>query len=562
MTATPHGSPGNLKILVADDDPLTRRLVRAALEVDGFEVISVRDGNEGLERFREQAPDLVLTDYSMPGMSGAEFTRRIRALSSEGPAGPSVPVVVFTGHGEAEVLKECLEAGAVDFLIKPFTIQELRLRIRATAELVAAQASRAAREAEERDEIAVVKHMLNRLLEPGKAALPRGFVMETMATRRINGDICTYRGGAAGIHFGMVCDPMGHGLMAGISGIPTLDVFNALAARNFPLPSILEEINEKLIHLLPVGRFSCAVLFRMDWHSGEFFVINSAMPDALVLRADGSVARFPSTGIPLGIQKDLGSPAVGRARMAPGDCFFACSDGLTDIVDEGQIIGIFRDCGLDGFTDRLRGLVEQRIGNLDLADDVSWCLWPFQPGHAAPASSGTRLPPENHEGQAMDLRLRFHPGIPAYQEMGSTLVGFLSRHGVSQSMAQNLALLLSEAIINAVDHGVLELDSALKEDDFERYDLERRSRLETCGQVPIELQVSLRLGPDGICSRLLVRVADPGKGFDWRRYLAHMAETPDTLSGRGLLLLQALGRDLAFNETGSEVSFGLYASQE
>lgn len=547
---------------MADDDPVTRRLVRAALEVDGFEVIPARDGEEGLDRFREHAPDLVLTDYSMPGMSGAEFTRRIRALSGEGPAGPSVPVVVFTGHGEVEVLKDCLEAGAADFLIRPFTIQELRLRIRATAELVAAQARRAAREAEERDEIAVAKHMLGRLLEPGKAALPRGFVMETLATRRINGDICTYRAGAPGIHFGMVCDPMGHGLMAGISGIPTLDVFNALAARNFPLPSILEEINGKLLHLLPVGRFSCAVLFRMDWHTGECSVINAAMPDALVFRAGGSVVRFPSTGIPLGIQKDLGSPVAGRVRMAPGDCFFACSDGLTDIVDETQIIEVFRSGGFEGFAERLRGLVEQRIGNLDLADDVSWCLWPFQPGQV-PADTGMSaeksLPPDIRGGRTLDLCLRFPPSLPAYQEMGSTLAGFLSRHGVSRSMAQNLALLLSESIINAVDHGVLELDSAIKEEDFERYDLERRSRLEACGQETIELQVTLHLRPDGICSRLLARVADPGRGFDWRR---HLAGAPDTRSGRGLLLLKALGRDIAFNETGSEVCFSLFGSVE
>ncbi|WLT30257.1 response regulator [Geothrix sp. PMB-07] len=559
MTAAPLNAAHGLKILVVDDDPITRRLVRAALEMDGFEVILARDGKEGLAFFQAQAPDLVLTDYSMPGMSGAEFTQRIRALSAEGQTRTTVPVVVFTGHGEVEVLKDCLEAGAEDFLIKPFTIPELRIRIRATAELVAAHASQAAREAEERDEIAVVKHVLNRLLEPGKASLPRGFVMETLATRRINGDICTYRAGAPGIHFGMVCDPMGHGLMAGISGIPTLDVFNALAARNFPLLSILEEINEKLIHLLPLGRFSCAVLFRMDWHTREFFVINAAMPDAFVLRGDGAVVKFPSTGIPLGIQKDLGAPAVGRVRMAPGDCFFACSDGLTDIVDEAQILDTFRSGGLEGFTGRLRALVEQRIGNLDLADDVSWCLWPFEPDWAVPAASEQRTTPEVLEGRTLDLCLRFHPNVPAYQEMGSTLVGFLGRHGVSRSMAQNLALLLSETIINAVDHGVLQLDSALKEVDFERYDLERRSRLKACGHEALELQVSLHIRPDGVCSHLLARMADPGRGFDWRQYLADMADTPDKLSGRGLLLLKALGQDLTFNEAGNEVCFSLHA---
>jgi CheY-like chemotaxis protein len=227
------------KILVVDDDPVTRAFVKAALTADGFQVLLAASGPEGLEVFHTQAPDLILTDYAMPGMTGAELTRRIHASLREhqGDLPVFVPIVVFTAQGEPEVLKDCLEAGAIEFLTKPFNVTELRTRIRAIAELAAIHSGLLAREAEELDEISMIKRMLDRILEPGRASLPPGFYMETMATRRINGDVCTYHGGAPGIHYGLLCDPMGHGLMAGISEIPTVEAFRPMRTGTCPCPA-------------------------------------------------------------------------------------------------------------------------------------------------------------------------------------------------------------------------------------------------------------------------------------------------------------------------------------
>ena len=115
-------SSGN--ILVVDDEPQIRRVMRMALSSQGFEVIEARSGEEGLEKFRDHLPDLVLLDLNMPGIGGLETCRRIR-LGSE------VPIIVLTVRSKEEEKVEALDAGADDYVTKPFGMKELLARIRA-----------------------------------------------------------------------------------------------------------------------------------------------------------------------------------------------------------------------------------------------------------------------------------------------------------------------------------------------------------------------------------------------------------------------------------------------
>jgi anti-sigma regulatory factor (Ser/Thr protein kinase) len=206
-------------------------------------------------------------------------------------------------------------------------------------------------------------------------------------------------------------------------------------------------------------------------------------------------------------------------------------------------------------------LMDQRISDRELADDVSWCIWPFQAEEKEGPVPTVSTVSVGAEETAMNLRLSFDPRAFDYDDLGPNLVGFLGRQGVPIDVSQILALLLSEAIVNAVDHGVLGLDSALKAVSFDTYHVKRQARLATGGLAMVDLQVVVHLGLDKSFSHLEVHVSDPGLGFDWRQWLAGMHDASDRPYGRGLLLLQTLARDLAFNEAGNEVSFSLYASE-
>ncbi len=112
------------KILVVDDDPQIRRVMKATLVAQGYEVTEARTGEDALEAVRRELPNLVLLDMNMPGMGGLEACRTLSAASD-------VPVIILSVRNSEKDKVAALDAGADDYVTKPFGIQELLARIRA-----------------------------------------------------------------------------------------------------------------------------------------------------------------------------------------------------------------------------------------------------------------------------------------------------------------------------------------------------------------------------------------------------------------------------------------------
>ncbi len=112
------------KILVVDDEPQIRRMMRITLSGSGYLVYEARSGEEALEKFRAHLPDLVILDLNMPGVDGLEVCRELRL-------GSDVPVIILTVRNAESEKVEALDAGADDYVTKPFGMQELLARIRA-----------------------------------------------------------------------------------------------------------------------------------------------------------------------------------------------------------------------------------------------------------------------------------------------------------------------------------------------------------------------------------------------------------------------------------------------
>src|SRR6202790_234567 len=115
----------NATILVVDDEPQLRRVMLATLTDLGYVVMTATSGEEALEKFRHEPPDLVLLDLNMPGMGGLETCRALRA-------GSDVPIVILSVRNAERDKVEALDAGADDYVTKPFGIQELLARVRAS----------------------------------------------------------------------------------------------------------------------------------------------------------------------------------------------------------------------------------------------------------------------------------------------------------------------------------------------------------------------------------------------------------------------------------------------
>ena len=113
------------RILVVDDEPQLTRVLRTGLKSRGYDVRAAADGLAGFEAFNDWHPDLVITDLAMPNVDGLELCRRVRAVSQ-------VPIIVLSAKGEEKTKVEALDLGADDFITKPFGIDELLARVRAS----------------------------------------------------------------------------------------------------------------------------------------------------------------------------------------------------------------------------------------------------------------------------------------------------------------------------------------------------------------------------------------------------------------------------------------------
>lgn len=116
------------KVLIIDDEYYTRKVVRTLLQSVGVEHIrDAADGPSGLEAIRTLMPDIVLLDWEMPGMDGAEFTRRVRSPRTF--PYPNVPIIMLTGHGQRSRVLEAVRLGVHEFLLKPVSGGALLTRI-------------------------------------------------------------------------------------------------------------------------------------------------------------------------------------------------------------------------------------------------------------------------------------------------------------------------------------------------------------------------------------------------------------------------------------------------
>jgi two-component system response regulator MprA len=114
-----------VRILVVDDEPSVRDALDRALRMDGYKVQLAADGQQALDQLAEQAPDAIVLDLLMPEVDGLEVCRRIRA------AGDRIPVLMLTARDGVPDRVKGLDAGADDYLVKPFALEELSARLRA-----------------------------------------------------------------------------------------------------------------------------------------------------------------------------------------------------------------------------------------------------------------------------------------------------------------------------------------------------------------------------------------------------------------------------------------------
>jgi len=119
-------SAGQPSVLIVEDEPSQREVLAYNFEAEGFSVRTAADGEEGLLLISEEAPDLIMLDWMMPGVSGIEICRRLKARSET----RNIPVIMLSARSEDVDKVRGLETGADDYVVKPYSIAELMARVR------------------------------------------------------------------------------------------------------------------------------------------------------------------------------------------------------------------------------------------------------------------------------------------------------------------------------------------------------------------------------------------------------------------------------------------------
>jgi len=556
MAAATTSSAAQLSVLVADDNPADRMILGRLVERLGHKVYLAENGRLAVELFAERQPDIVLLDALMPVMDGFEAARLIKQQAGE----DLVPIIFLTSLTETDALVQCLEAGGDDFLTKPYNpvildakirafrrMREMHQTLQSQRDVIAAQHASLVHDQE------LAKIIFDRVAHSG-ALSHRSLRYLQSAYAMFNGDILLAANRPSGEMHLLLGDFTGHGLSAAIGAMPLAEVFYAMTAKGFSLRDILVELNDKLSTILPVGIFCCAALIEVNPDKGLVEVWNGGLPEVIILGRSGELMqRIASTHLPLGVaamQRFNAEPVV--MAMRAGERLLCWTDGV--IESRNQTGELFGEEGvhevLDAYVghpgkvfDGLLNALERFHGSPE--DDVS-LLQVVMPDRVDHSSAAFRAPALASPLQDWRLGYTYRANSIREQNPLPFLLSRLLDVPGLRPQAGALFTVLSELYSNALEHGLLQLDSAWKQDSdgFALYYHERGERLRKLDEGWI--RISLDHSPTAEGGLLHIECEDSGNGFD-------PACAEADYAGRGLALITALARQVEVDAAGSRV---------
>jgi sigma-B regulation protein RsbU (phosphoserine phosphatase) len=411
---SPDAMTGSVRVvLIVDDSRLQLRIMTTMLKRWGLKVLEATSGPEALDICAKEEPDLVLSDWMMPGMDGLEFCRQFRAMKRDKYG----YFILLTSKSEKGEVAQGLDAGADDFLTKPVNSHELRARINAGARVLSME-----RELNEKNR--QVSEALNELQQIHEAidndlrqartiqqSLVPERVMQIHSSRvslllrpcgHVGGDLVgMFRPGFDRLGLYSI-DVSGHGIT---SAMVTARVAGYLSS-NFPEQNVALDkrfdrfyamrepaetarlLNQRLAADPGVEEYLTMAYVAADLQSGRMRMVQAGHSPPLLLRANGDVQFIGDGGLPIGLV-DYVDYDQHEFRMQSGDRLLLYSDGFTEaVMKNGEMLGddglvrILKEAaevgeGPELLEDMFWRLTSQMDDSNKLSDDVSAALLEF-----------------------------------------------------------------------------------------------------------------------------------------------------------------------------------------
>lgn len=561
-----------MKVLIVDDHESNRLLLRYLLESEGHQCIDAENGRVAIQQFDEHRPDFVLMDIVMPVMDGYDATRQIKLLAGDN----HVPIIFLTAkHDEASLLA-CLESGGDDYLPKPINSIVLKAKIKAhartqelTQQVHAKNAELTLLHATLTQEHEMGRHVLNHTLKRNLQNYSNvKSYLSSMST--FNGDIFLLAENPSGGIYAFLGDFTGHGLAAAIGTIPVSQAFFSMCEKSMPVMEIASSMNKSLKSFLPEYMFCAATLIHVPESGDKALVWSGGLPDAYIARpGEGIVSVIKSRHMPLGIaDAEMFNSEIELHELRYGDKILMFTDGILEGSAAGSSEMYGEERVMDSLNHSIRcgssgGILEKVLADYhDFSegspqqDDISLVeitsapisntkIFDLAPKTTLPWSLNVKLDAER-------IRSQVDPVVQLLKVLPTDL--FLYRR------VDMIRTILCELYSNSLEHGLLGLDSSLKEssDGFAMYYQQRQDKLEALVEGYVDISISFDYERTG--SELLVRVEDTGKGFD---YASHKEDLSTNTKpwGRGIALVRSLCERVNYSNDGRCVEATLSLTQ-
>ena len=381
-------------MLVVDDSKLQRKLLTVALKRWGFDVAEAESGEQALELANTRRPDLVLSDWMMPGMSGLELCRRFREMEGDEY---SYFILLTSKRDKAEVARG-LDSGADDFLSKPIDNNELRARITAGERLIEMQQLYDNIDSDLKE----AKKLQQSLVKERFRALDGGNLSLLLrSSGHVGGDLVGFFD-AGSRHIGLFAlDVSGHGISSALmtarlagylsSAAPDQNVALQKNANGDFGPRSPEKVVADLSNLvldeMETEHYFTLLLAHVELETGHMVLSQAGHPYPAVQRRDGRVEMVGTGGFPVGLLAGTSFEKF-EVTLNRGDRILILSDGVTEcpgpndtMLDEDGLTALMHDlaqtCG-PAFLEALIWRLTEFKGGDDFPDDVSAILFEYQ----------------------------------------------------------------------------------------------------------------------------------------------------------------------------------------
>jgi serine phosphatase RsbU (regulator of sigma subunit) len=558
MNTTMLPSPNQQATILLLEDNLSQQdgLVEL-LAGEGFGCRAVDNVNEASRFVGMQSIDLLIIARHD---CLSDEVRGIRNL-----ADTYLPVLVISDQLTDEVLDHYADAEIDAVILRPINFRFLLIKIRSSLRLRQLYL----REVDQRKQLLnywqmvdleqeVAVKIFNNVL---KSHFLETDIVETVMSPMalFNGDLVLVAKTPENHLHVLLGDFTGHGLSASIAATPTAEIFSGMTQKGFAIADIVAEINAKLYKMLPANIFLAATAVALKPDSKTLNMITCGLPEHfLVDHAAHSCKTIRSLNIPLGIQANIEIKEQGH-NISGGECLYLFTDGIFEAENSwGEAFG--RQRIIDAICEKETGDIEnlqarlaEHCGELNQKDDLAFVKLICDINNELWCDIDSKRAKRHVEALTWKNMMEFDIDILRELNPVPLMVNTLMELQGLQNHRQAIFMIVSELFANALDHGLLKLDSSIKStpDGFMRFYALKDERLQSCLQGTIRFLFAHRPTEQG--GRLTIKVWDSGAGFNWHQWRQALGDNY-AYCGRGVKLVEALCSSLNYRGRGNLVT--------